>query len=472
MTSAQRRVALLVAACLFMEITDGSVVNTSAPKIAHTLGVPTSSITLVITAYIVTVSSLIPLSGWISAHFRTRRVFLVAIALFTLASVGCAISTSVPELVAWRVLQGAGGAMMVPVGRLVVFSGSDKDTLMTVTAYMVWPALVAPIVAPTIGGLLTTYLSWHWIFLVNVPLGAAALITAYRIIHPPAQEDPGRLDSIGVVLTCASLALLTLTADQLSRAHINWPTTLAIGITGVALLIWDALHLWNDRLPVINLRTLRIRTLRQASWGTACMFWVIGAGPYLAPIKFELEFGWSPAKAGALVLFIFVGNLGVKPIANWIYRRCGFRLVIFINAVALAAASLALGLAGPHTPLALIAFELFVWGTVMSTAASGISPIAFADVDEDQMRDATVLQSTIVALSVGFGVAGSAVAIRLGHATGHLFFSGSTTAVEYTFAWAAVAAFSLLVAVCALCLQPKAGDALRGRHATRVTETA
>ena len=472
MTRTQRRVALLVAACLFMEITDGSVVNTSAPRIAHTLGVPTSSITLVITAYIVTVSSLIPLSGWVSARFQARRVFLFAIALFTVASVGCSVSTSVPELVLWRVLQGAGGAMMVPVGRLVVFSDSDKNTLLTATAYMVWPALVAPIVAPIVGGLLTTYLSWHWIFLVNVPLGIAALWTAYRIIHPPAQADPGPLDSLGVVLTCSSLAALTMTADLLSRSHPDWPRILAAGTLGVVLLAWDAIHLWRLELPLINLRTLHIRTLRQSTWGIALMFWVIGAGPYLTPIKFELQFGWTPAKAGALMLFMWAGNLGIKPVANWILRRHGFRLVIIVNSVALAASSLALGFATVHTSIVVLAVELLVWGTVMSTAASGIAPMAYADVGEDEMRDATVLQSTVTALSVGFGVAGSAVAIRLGHTARHLVPGVTHVAAPYTFAWAVVALFSLGVAACAMTLHPEAGNELRGSYAARSAEPA
>jgi EmrB/QacA subfamily drug resistance transporter len=464
MDPAKRRIALLVAACLFMEITDGSVVNTSAPRIASTLGVPTSSIALVITAYIVTVSSLIPLSGWMSARFGARRIFLLAIGLFTLASVGCAASTSVPQLVAARVLQGAGGAMMVPVGRLVVIGDSDRESLLTATAYMVWPALVAPIVAPIIGGTLTTYLSWHWIFLVNVPLGAVALLVSYRIIHPAAQEPPGRLDSLGVLLTCASLAMLTVTADQLARRQIDWPLTLALGVTGTVLLVLNACHLWYSDRPLINLRVLRIKTLRQATWGTAMIFWVIGAGPYLAPLKFELQFAWSPVKAGAMLLFMWAGNIGVKPIANRIFRAYGFRTVIFITAVGLAASSVALGLSTAHTSLVLIGLEMFVWGTTMSSAASGITPMSFADVDEGQMRDATVLQSTVTQLSVGFGVAGSAVALRIGRALSHPLSTSPHASFPYTFGWIMVALFSLMVAVCALGLHPEAGDALRGRR--------
>jgi MFS family permease len=186
----QRNLALLVAACFFMEMLDGTIVTTSAPRIADALRVPAGSVSVVITAYLVTLAALIPLGGWLSSRFGARHIFLFAIALFTLSSLGCALSQNLAELVGMRVLQGAGGAMMVPVGRLVVLARTEKRDLMRVTAYLVWPALIAPVFAPLLGGLITTYASWHWLFLINVPLGALAFTVAGRIVPSPSQAPP------------------------------------------------------------------------------------------------------------------------------------------------------------------------------------------------------------------------------------------------------------------------------------------
>ena len=214
----QRRAALLVAGCTFMELLDATIVTTSAPRIGHALDVPVSSVSLVITAYLVTVASLIPVSGWMAARFGARRLLLLAIGGFALASLGCALSDSLQEQIAFRVLQGAAGAMMVPVGRAMVFSAASKDRLMQVTALLVWPALVAPVIAPLAGGLITTYASWHWLFLINLPLGALALIATFRIIRPPAEARPGPLDGVGVIVTCFGITSLTVTCSLLSRS--------------------------------------------------------------------------------------------------------------------------------------------------------------------------------------------------------------------------------------------------------------
>ncbi len=211
-------VALLVAGCFFMENLDGTIVTTSAPKIAHALHVSVGSIALVITAYLVTLAVLIPLSGWLAARFGGRATFLVAIAIFTLASAGCAAAVSFPELVVMRVLQAIGGAMMVPVGRLLVLSRADASNLMRLNSLLVWPGLISPVVAPLLGGLITTYASWHWLFLINLPLGVVAFLTALRIVHPPGMPEPGPLDIGGLVLTGTGLGGLTFTAALLAES--------------------------------------------------------------------------------------------------------------------------------------------------------------------------------------------------------------------------------------------------------------
>src|SRR5262249_25552306 len=259
-----RRVALLVAACMFMELLDATIVTTSAPQIARSLDLTTGGISLIITAYVGTLATLIPVSGWPSARFGARRLVLPAIAICTGASVGCALSENLPGLVVMRVLQGPGGAMMVPVGRMLVLSGRAKDSIMRLTAYLVWPALLAPVVAPLAGGLITTYLSWHWLFLINLPLGAVAFAAAARVVRPLAQAPPGRLDLSGVVLTCLGLAGLTVTCALLSETSSTWDAVFAAGIASLLLLVLATRHLLRTPDPLVDLRTLRIPTLRSA----------------------------------------------------------------------------------------------------------------------------------------------------------------------------------------------------------------
>jgi len=460
---AQRNLALLVAACFFMEMLDGTIVTTSAPKIAEALHVPAGSISVVITAYLVTLAALIPLGGWLSSRFGARRVFLSAITLFTLASLGCALSQHLAELVVMRVLQGSGGAMMVPVGRLLVLARAEKRDLMRVTAYLVWPGLISPVLAPLIGGLITTYASWHWLFLINVPLGALALTVAQRIVPSATQSPRSPLDVPGVALVCGGLALVTVTAELLSKSTPAWGLDLGFGIPAGLLLATAARHLLHAEHPLIDLRTLRIPTLRTAVTGGIFYFTVIGAGPFLAPLKFEEVFGWGAVKSGALVLFIFAGNIGIKPFTGFLYGRLGFKTVLISSTVTMAAAMAAIGFTTTNTPLVLIGFFLFVSGVARSVGATGYTTIAYVDVPPEQMRHANVLQATTQQLAAGFGVAGGAIALRLGQPLGHLVGGSSRIEAAYTVAFLLVAAVALLATLDATRMHSSAGAVMRAR---------
>ena len=216
-TARHRSTALLVSGCYFMEMLDGTIVTTAAPRIGAALHAPATEIGLVVTAYLLTLAVLIPLSGWLTRRLGNRVVFLTAIALFTAASIGCAASGSLGELVAFRVLQGAGGAMMVPVGRMMVLSKADKGDILRLTSYVVWPGLIAPVIAPLAGGLITTYASWHWIFLINAPLGVVAFALAWRLVPGGRDEAvPPPLDWTGMLLTGVGLGGLTYAAHLVS----------------------------------------------------------------------------------------------------------------------------------------------------------------------------------------------------------------------------------------------------------------
>ncbi len=458
-----RNLALLVSGCAFIELLDGTIVTTSAPRIAGALHVSVGSIGLLITAYLVTVAVLIPLSGWTAARLGGRTTLLAAISVFVLGSIGCAASSTLTVLVLMRVLQGAGGAMMVPVGRLLVVSRADSSNLMRVTAFLVWPALIAPVVAPLLGGLITTYMNWHWLFLINVPLGILGLVMAVRIVHPAPLPDAGRLDALGVVLTGAALGGTTVTANLLATAHDKWTLVLGVGVASVVLLLAAARHLLRAAAPLVNLRLLRIDTFRSAMTGTALYFTVMSSGPFLASLMFEEVFHWSAVKAGSLVLFLFVGNIAIKPATTPLYGRFGFKRVLITATATMAVAMVCLGLTDPSVPAPMLVVILIVIGASRSTGATGYMTITYADVPQAEMHHATTLQTTLQMLAAGAGIAVSTIALRIGH----LFTTASETHTEYLVAFSLMACISLLATLEASRMHSGAGDALRDRRHRR-----
>ena len=457
-----RDVALLVAGCLFMENLDGTIVATAAPAMARSLDVPTTSIGLVVTSYLLTLAVLIPVSGWTARRWGARRVFLSAIVVFTLASLACALSTDLVQLVAMRVVQGAGGAMMVPVGRFVVLGRAEKGDLMRVVAWITWPGLLAPVVAPLVGGALVTYASWHWIFLVNLPLGVVALVVAWRLLPEPPREQPQPLDRAGVLLTCAGLGGLAWTAHLLSEPATPWGRTTAWGLGALAVTAWSVVHLLRARTPLVDLRSLRVATFRASVTGSS-LFWIaVGAAPFLLPLLFQDVFGWSPVRAGAVVLFVFVGNVAIKPATSWLLRRYGFRAVLLASTAGVAASLVALGAVTAATPLAVIAALCLLSGVARSVGFTAYNTVAFSDVPPEGMRDANTLAATAQQLGAAFGVAAATVALRAGQPLGELLPGSPTGASAYTAAFALLAAVALAATAVATRLHPQAGAAVRG----------
>ncbi len=458
-----RNVALLVAGCFFMEMLDGTIVTTASPQIGRSLHAPPGQTGLLVTAYLLTLAVLIPLSGWLTKRLGNRLVFLTAIALFTLASVGCAVSVSLGELVAMRVLQGVGGAMMVPVGRNMVVSAAAKEDLLRITSYVVWPALMAPVIAPLAGGLLTTYASWHWIFLINAPLGVVAFGVAWRLItgaRPGTAPPP--LDWAGVVLTCAGLGGLTYTAHLLSLAAPSAAEATVFAVASAAALAGAIWHLRRAPHPLLNLRTLRVDTFRVSQVGGSLYWLVVGAVPFLLPLLWQTQFGWSPVKSGAIAAFVFVGNVGIKPATTPLINRFGFRKLLVSSAVIMAVVMAALGFTTAATPLPVIALLTLISGITRSAALTVYSTIGFADMPADLMRDANTLFATTTQLAAGLAVAFATVALRIGS----LLPGAATSTAAYTLAFGILAVISLVAAAEALRLQPGAGDAVRtGRPA-------
>ncbi|MEF2978680.1 MFS transporter [Subtercola sp. YIM 133946] len=462
----RRNIALLVAGTYFMENLDGTILTTAAPSIGAAFGVASLSVGVAVTAYLLTLAVLIPLSGWLTMRFGARRIFLTAIAVFTVASILCAVSQNLTELTVFRVLQGVGGAMMVPVGRLSVLRVTSKPDLIRTIALLTWPALAAPVIAPLVGGILTTYASWHWIFIINVPLGAVAFIVALRIVPGEERLRPPALDWIGFALTSVGLGILvflgSLIADAGTASQAGGAATtpadvilpIALAVLGLGLLALATRHFLRAPHPLLRLGTMRLETFRLAHSGGSVFRMTISALPFLLPLLFQDEFGYSPVVAGALVLFVFVGNLGIKPFTTPMLRRFGFRTVI-VGASLGAALSMALcAFLTASTPFAAIAVLLVFSGVVRSIGFTALNTIAFADVPHVDMTDANTFASTLQQVAAGFGVAIGAIALRGGEAV-----VGGLGAFQFSFVVLAI--LTLLPALGALRLSRSAGENIR-----------
>lgn len=458
-----RSLALLVAGTYFMEFLDATVIAPAAPHVAADLGVTAVAVNVTITAYVLTLAVLIPVSGWLTDRFGTRRVFLTAVAVFTLASAGCAIAADLPMLVATRVLQGAGGAMMVPVGRLVVIRSTTKTDLVRAIAYLTWPALVAPLLAPAVGGVLSTYASWRWIFVVNVPLGLAALLVARRVVPDARAEQAGPLDWRGFVPAAAGIAALVVGMEEVAAARPHWPLAITALVLAVVLLTGTVRYLRRAARPLLDLGVLRIRTFRATALGGSVFRAVITAVPFLLTLFFQLGFGWTAARAGVVVIALFAGNIAIKPATTPLMRRFGMRTVMLGAVVASAACLVAVAFLRVSTPVVVLVAVLVLSGVFRSVGFTAYNSVAFADVPGERMTTANTLMSTVQELGSGLGVAVGAMLVRLGGPVGSGLGVGRGGDAAFRVAFVTLAVILMLPAIDAALLPRTAGNEVVGR---------
>lgn len=452
----RRNTALLVAGCFFMENFDGTIVVTAAPRMAEAFGVEPVAVGLVSAAYLITLAVLIPLSSWLTRRYGARPVFLSAIVIFTLASLGCALSPSLPMLVIMRVLQGVGGAMMVPVGRMTVLNTAEKSDIVRLVAYIVWPALIAPVIAPLAGGLITTYASWHWMFLINIPLGVIAFVAAWRLVDSIAAPTPPPLDWPGVVLSGIGLGGLTYAAHLITDpAPGAWPAI--IGVPSAIIIVIAVRHLLRTSNPLLNLRTWSIRTFRTSQASGFAFQLTMSSVPFLLPLLFQQIFNWSAITSGALVLCVFVGNIGIKPATTGLINTFGFRPLLIVATAGLAGSVIALGLTTTATPMAVIGALAMISGVFRSLGMTCYNTIGLSDVPPEQMGDANALSATTQQLAAGLAIALCAVAWQ----SASVFAPRLAGGVPYWIAFIVIALFAVLAAIGAIRLPADAGDAVR-----------
>lgn len=415
-------VPLVIACALFMETLDGTVIATAIPAIARSLDESPLALNLAMTAYMLSLAVFIPLSGWLADRFGAKRIFCTAIVIFTLSSLGCALAIDLNTLILARICQGMGGAMMMPVGRLILLRTIPKSHYVQAMSWVVVPALIGPAMGPLVGGFIATYWSWRWIFLINLPIGALGLFLALRYIGPVTGPKPRKPDIAGFLLLGLGLGTFAFAIDNLGRGLLpGWAVAVGFVVAVVVLGLYVR-HALLSRHPALDLRLLRIPTFRIATLGGSVFRIGIGAVPFLLPLMFQLGFGLSPLESGALTFATAIGAMTMKTVATRILRRFGFKTLLTWNALMSGVLLAATGLIQPDTPYLVVLGLLMISGFFRSLQFTCINALSFSDVDDARMSNATSFSSVAQQLSLGMGVAFGALLLSLvpGVAGGHV----------------------------------------------------
>ncbi len=455
-------VPLIVACALFMENLDSTVIATALPAIARSLHEDPLRLNLAITSYLLSLAVFIPLSGWVADRYGARSVFRAAIVTFTLGSACCGLAHSLPELVAARVLQGLGGAMMVPVGRLVMLRTVPKSELVRAMSYLTVPALIGPVMGPPLGGFIVTYSSWRWIFYINLPIGLLGIVLATLFIENVKEPADWPLDLRGFVLAGAGLAGLMFGFETAGRGVLPLPLVAALLAVGAICTALYVLHSRVHAYPIIDLGLLRIPTFRSAVVGGSLFRVGIGALPFLLPLMLQLGFGLTPFASGLLTFASAAGAMTMKMTAAPIIRTLGFRRVLLGNAVISSLFVASYALFSPATPHWLILLALLAGGFFRSLQFTSTNTLIFADVPPPLMSRATSFQSMAQQLSVSIGVGAGALLL---HVT--LLAAGRTTlgADDFAPAFLAVGLIALSSILFYLPLAREAGAEVSGHRA-------
>ena len=448
-----------------MENLDGTVIVTALPQMARSFGVHPVDLNIGVSAYLFTLAVLIPASGWMADRFGTRSVFAWAIVLFTGASVLCGLCHNLTTFTLARILQGIGGAMMVPVGRLAVLRTAKKHELISVIATITWPALAAPVLGPPLGGFITTYASWHWIFFLNVPLGLIAFTWALRLLPKDVPEASLPFDGVGFVLSGGACFALIYGLEMVSRGHAPWLLTSLLLVCAVLFGMAAMFHFRRQAHPLIDFRSLRISSFLVAVRGGSLFRMAIAAVPFLLPLLFQIGFGLSAFDSGMLVLSVFAGNLVMKSLTTPILRRFPFRTTMLVNGTLNAATLFGCALLTPATPLPLITALLFVSGLTRSMQFTALNTLAFADVPEDWMSGANTLFNMVNQMGMAMGIALGAVALRIAALFGPAA-PGIIPMAQFHIAFVLVGLVALFDLIDMVGLDPAAGDRVRARRPT------
>ncbi len=456
-----RSTALIVASALLMEQLDATVLTTALPSMARSFHSDPVHLSIALTSYLVSLAVLIPASGRAADRYGSRTVFRAAIMLFTASSVLCAAAPSLPFLVVARLLQGAGGAMMVPVGRLVLMRSVDKSELITAMFWLLMPATIGPLLGPPLGGFLTTYLSWRWIFIINVPVGLLGAVLTTRYI--PQMREAVRLpfDGRGMALSGVSLACLVFGLELAARgagARSVTAATLALGLASGLLYVR---HARTVAMPILDFTLMRIPTFRLSVLSGSATRIVVGATPFLVPSMLQLGFALSAAQSGLVTFTATIGAFLMRLMARRVLRAFGYRTVMSINGLGAALLTLACALFRPGWPFWVLSLILFAGGFSNALQFTSLNTIAYADIPSERMSAATSFYTTFQQLTLTLGISVAAASVSASQAlAGH----AHVIPADFSAAFVTVGVVSILAIPAALSMRADAGAELSGHR--------
>jgi EmrB/QacA subfamily drug resistance transporter len=406
-------ILLIVAFSMFIDSVDATIINTAIPSMAHSLQVNPIDLKIALISYLMSLAIFIPISGWIADKFGVKKIFISALGLFTLSSIWCALSNSLPELICARVLQGIGGSLTMPVGRLIIIRTCERSELISKMSIVVMVAAMGLMLGPVLGGIITTHTTWRWIFWVNVPIGILTMILAGKYFPlMPARPVPP-LDKLGFVLFGTGLASLTFGLSLLSESNVyNSYAFLTIAVS-ILLLISYIFHSRKNSHPIVNVALLQQRTFRTSVTGNILSRIGFGGIPFLLPLLLQIVLGYSPQLSGFLLAPTALGVLLVKPLSLHVLRLVGYKNLLIFNTFLVGFALLTFATINSQTSIYAIGLFTFVYGFLISLQYTAMNSLAYANVSAEDVSSATSIMSTIQQLAQSFGVAIAALLIRI-----------------------------------------------------------
>lgn len=456
-----RLASIAVASALFMEFIDSTALSTALPTLSRAFGSDLVHLKLALTSYILALAVVTPASGWIADKYGPRRVFMTAMGVFLVGSVLCGFSRSLAQLVLFRTLQGIGGALMTPVGRLIVVSSAPRERLVAAMSWFTMPALVGPLVGPPLAGFILRIADWPWIFFINVPVGILGMLAVMRFVPPLHQPDPGRFDVKGFVLAAIAITALMVAAETAGMGLV--PASLQIGAAVLALVMSAAYirHALRIERPVLNIRLVRFATYRASLMGGTLVRVGLGATPFLLPLLFQVGLGWGPFEAGLVIIGTSLGALSYKPVAPAVVKRFGFRATLIFSNVITAVLTAIPAFFRETTPVALMVVILAIGGFMRSMQFTSLNTVAYADIPPPTVSNASTLAVVTQQMGLSLGISFGGLMLQLARGGD----DAPLTPHQFILPFIAVGVVTMLAGPLYRRMSPDAGASIGGRRA-------
>lgn len=453
-------ILIIVAFAMFMETVDTTVLNTAIPAVARSMQVNPISLKLALISYLLSLAIFIPISGWLADKFGVKKIFMWAIVIFTLSSIWCGFTYSLTQLVIGRILQGVGGALTLPIGRLIVVRTYKRNELISKMTVVVMIGAMGMMLGPMIGGIITTHLSWHWIFWINAPIGLIALIMSWYFLPLMPARPVHRLDILGFVLFGSGLAALTLGLSAISEAAVSTRDSFLIIGFSIILLAWYIVHSKGKPHPIVKIDLVQKRTFRVSVFGNLFARLGFGGVPFLVPLLLQIPMEYSPQSSGFLLAPVALGVLLSKPLVLSILRVLGYKYLLIVNTTLVSFSLVSFTFVTQHSSIYFIGCLTFIYGFLMALQYTAINSLAYANIEQEDVSAATSIMSTVQQVAQSFGVAIAALIVSLysGNYTGH----GSLTVTNFHYTFVTLGLVTLLSIVLFFQMKPEDGQELIG----------